>query len=183
MTDIAMAWTYLCIQPIQVRGKSILELGSGPGLVGIAAAILGSKEVILSDLSYALPLMKRNVELNKSTIESAQCEKIDCIEINWFSPPDIDSLYRCKKFPEVILIADCVWLEELVTPLMDTLEKYCIGNHQIEVIITYQRRGKAADVLFWERVRRMFTSITAVDTLNDCGIDKPDFLTLLICKR
>lgn len=138
--------------------------------------------VILSDLSYALPLMKRNVELNLRNIDTSKCEKIDCVEINWFSPPDKDTLCPCKRFPEVILIADCVWLEDLVTPLMDTVEKYCISSHT-EVIITYQRRGKAADELFWKRIRNMFTSIITVDTMNDCDIAKPEFLNLLICKR
>eukprot|EP00557_Chaetoceros_sp_GSL56_P009840 CAMPEP_0176480870 /NCGR_PEP_ID=MMETSP0200_2-20121128/2509_1 /TAXON_ID=947934 /ORGANISM="Chaetoceros sp., Strain GSL56" /LENGTH=279 /DNA_ID=CAMNT_0017877021 /DNA_START=146 /DNA_END=982 /DNA_ORIENTATION=- len=139
---------YLEKNPSKVRGKSVLELGSGPGLVGIAAAILGSKVVILSDLSYALPLMKRNVEFNKNMIYSTQCETIDCVEINWFSPPDRDTLCEYERFPQVILIADCVWLEDLVTPLIDTVEKY-YNAHTKEVIMTYQRRGKAADLLFW----------------------------------
>lgn len=165
----------------KVRNKSVLELGSGPGLVGISAAILGCKSVILSDLSYALPLMKRNVELNQHAME---CNSVHCVEIDWFSPPDRETICchpsEQETFPEVILIADCVWLEELVNPLMDTVEKYC--NADTEVIIAYQCRGKAADALFWKRVKGCFQNIQDMDTLQSCGLSKPESISLLLCQ-
>jgi hypothetical protein len=137
--------------------------------------------------------MKQNVDRNRLAIESSECEGIHCIELDWFAPPDVNALLssisstsspsiQSQHFPQVILIADCVWLEELVNPLMDTVEKYCC-DARTEVIITYQRRGKAAHVLFWKRMRDIFRFIEQVDTFQACGQNKPESISLLICHR
>jgi len=162
----------------KVKAKSVLELGSGPALVGIAAALLGAKEVIISDLEYTLPLMRNNVNLNKDTIE---CERIECMQLDWFDPPFIDTLSTSINFPEVMIIADCVWVEQLVNPLMDTVDKLCHDN--TEVIVTYQRRGKGAHDLFMERLHGIFSKIENVDTMECCGLDKPESISLFLCRR
>ena len=48
----------------KVKGKSILELGSGVGLAGMAAALLGPASVTMTDTAEMLPLMRRNIEKN-----------------------------------------------------------------------------------------------------------------------
>ena len=47
----------------KVKGKRVLELGAGMGLGGIAFSMLGA-EVILTDTSDVLPLLRRNCEAN-----------------------------------------------------------------------------------------------------------------------
>ena len=190
-----------------MKGKTVLELGSGPALVGISAAILGAKEVILSDLAYTLPLVQNNIHLNQNAINDGECNSIKCMEIDWFKPPPIETLSSCwslsllssgnlesttnmdinsnthiNSFPQVMLIADCIWLEGLVNPLMNTVEQLSHADHT-EVIITYQRRGKAAHDVFWKRLRDAFTSIEELDTMAMCGLEKPESISLLICHR
>uniref|UniRef100_A0A1D1YXL5 Methyltransferase-like protein 21B n=1 Tax=Anthurium amnicola TaxID=1678845 RepID=A0A1D1YXL5_9ARAE len=46
-----------------LQGKKVIELGSGCGLVGCMAALMGAR-VILTDLPDRLRLLKKNVELN-----------------------------------------------------------------------------------------------------------------------
>lgn len=135
---------YAHIEALKVRSKRVLELGSGCGLVGIAAAMVGAKEVVMTDLHYALPLMRQNVLRNKSTHDEAIL--ISCKECDWFNPPAISNLLHTtlddknnEQYPDVILVADCVWLSSLVTPLLQTLKTYAI-NPSTKVIITYQQR-------------------------------------------
>ena len=133
-----------CIFVLQVQDKRVLELGSGCGLVGIAAMLLGAKEVVMTDLQYALPLMKENVDRN---IPSDVIQRISCMECDWFNPPPMTDLFKCKQdesdgsepCPDIILVADCVWLLPLVSPLLKTLKEYT-ANPSTKVIITYQQR-------------------------------------------
>lgn len=49
--------------------KSILEVGAGTGIAGIAANLLGARNVVLTDLPYVMDNLKQNIALN--------CEKSD----------------------------------------------------------------------------------------------------------
>jgi predicted nicotinamide N-methyase len=41
----------------------VIELGSGPGAVGLAAAALGAAAAVLTDLPHVLPLAAANIEV------------------------------------------------------------------------------------------------------------------------
>merc|ERR1719436_1862400 len=47
------------------EGLSVLELGAGTGLVGLAARALGARQVLLTDTKGALPWLRQNVALNE----------------------------------------------------------------------------------------------------------------------
>lgn len=47
----------------------VLELGSGTGLLGIAAAAMWQADVILSDLPDIMPNLDYNIEKNRATVE------------------------------------------------------------------------------------------------------------------
>jgi len=55
---------YLELRKEDICGKKIIELGSGTGVVGLAAATLGA-DVIVSDLEDNLQLMKQNISSNQ----------------------------------------------------------------------------------------------------------------------
>lgn len=48
----------------QIRTKNILEVGAGTGVAGMAASVLGSNYVLLTDLAYSLSNLRRNVAIN-----------------------------------------------------------------------------------------------------------------------
>lgn len=46
-----------------MKGKRAIELGAGPGLGGMAFALLGA-DVLLTDLADIVPLIRKNVDAN-----------------------------------------------------------------------------------------------------------------------
>jgi len=60
------------------KGKTVLELGSGQGVVGIATALCGAQMVIMTDVSAALPNIRRNILLNKLEGKAREAE------VDWF---------------------------------------------------------------------------------------------------
>lgn len=162
---------YLEACPDKVRCKRVLELGSGCGLVGIAAGMLGAAEVVLTDLPYTLPLMRENVDSNADSISGAGCRRIECLPCDWNDPPPMDQLFSAREpavgpssenssGADAVLIADCVWLEELVAPLLRTMEHVLEGSSSdLMVYISYQRRGKAAHEVFLSGIRSLFCTV------------------------
>ena len=160
----------------KVQSKYVLELGAGTGFVGIAASLLGAEQVILTDLEYTMELMSKNISLN----QSPRC-KLSNQVCDWFNAPSISQFQFDTVYPDVILVADCVWIAELVDPLMKTLDMYC--NDDTLVIITYQQRGKVTHEEFWYQLKQLFGNIKLIDTESIHGLSKPSSLSLIECKR
>ena len=62
----------------------VLELGSGTGLLGIAAACLWKANVALTDLPNIVPNLSHNAELNRATVE-AHGGKVEAAALTWGS--------------------------------------------------------------------------------------------------
>lgn len=185
---------YVESYPDTVRGKRVLELGAGPGFVGIAAGIVGAAEVVLTDLEYTIPLMKDNVERNLDAVQSSGCHRMECRVLDWYKPPSdlaefaflarriscCDGTSIIASQPDVILVADCVWLEELVSPLLHAIS---IISRQCEaaplVIISYQRRGRSTHDALMSGLRLGFEIVQEVD---DACFQKPDVMSILECR-
>jgi predicted nicotinamide N-methyase len=60
---------YVLDNPSVVAGRRVLDLGAGSGLVGIAAAKAGAREVIAAEVDrYALAALNLNTKLNDVSI-------------------------------------------------------------------------------------------------------------------
>jgi hypothetical protein len=146
---------------------TILELGSGTGLAGLAAAavfqnkVKGTINVILTDLAEALPALKNNVAANPS-LQSI----ITVTECNWFKPNIqniIDILGGGSSSSNnklgILVAADCVWLEDLVGDFVATLEELIrkAGSMETRVLLGYQSRSQRVDDLLFGLLKKNFT--------------------------
>ncbi|XP_067443774.1 EEF1A lysine methyltransferase 3-like [Thunnus thynnus] len=109
---------YLEDQSVELRGKRIIELGAGTGVVGIVAARLGAV-VTLTDLPLALPQLQANVSANMPSS-------------GWPSaPPTVLPLSWGEdhmNFPsdwDLVLCADIIYLQETYPLLVETLAHLC----------------------------------------------------------
>lgn len=78
--------TSLCMKLLEkqgVSGKSILDLGTGSGILAIAAGLLGAVDILATDIDFdALKVAKENVELNhmQSLVTLKQCDLTNGID-------------------------------------------------------------------------------------------------------
>lgn len=91
------------------KATTVLEVGSGTGICGLACAMMEPKlRVYLSDLRSHLPLIQTNIDINSTT-------NVSCGEIDWFNPGNPG------KF-DLIIGSDVVYEPDLFEPLLDTLD-------------------------------------------------------------
>ncbi|KAM9319914.1 elongation factor Ts, mitochondrial [Gastrophryne carolinensis] len=109
---------YLCsyfeAQQLDFKGKKIIELGAGTGVVGILLSLLGG-QVTLTDLPHALPQIEKNVFAN-----IPDDHPINVCALSWG--------YDQGKFPQdydFIIGADIVYQRETYEQLFQTLQHLC----------------------------------------------------------
>jgi predicted nicotinamide N-methyase len=95
----------------QLSQRRVLDLGSGTGIAGLAAASLGA-HVTLSDVADAAPLLARNVAANAAALAAAGgSARVACLD--WAAPPA--ELAHAAPWG-LLLAADCVYTAAQVAP-------------------------------------------------------------------
>lgn len=91
----------------------VLELGSGTGLLGLAAAPIWQAHVILSDLPEIMPNLHHNVEANRPTIQ-AHGGNVEAGALTWGGNGDeIDNvLFPEKHRFRIIIVADPLYNDD-----------------------------------------------------------------------
>ncbi|GAB2219941.1 hypothetical protein Drorol1_Dr00007582 [Drosera rotundifolia] len=107
---------------LHLQGKRAIELGSGCGLVGCIAALLGA-QVVLTDLPDRLRLLRKNVETNLGLGVMRGSAMVR--ELIWGEEPDPDVL---EPLADYVLGSDVVYSEAAVEDLLATLTQLC-GTH------------------------------------------------------
>ncbi|XP_044034155.1 EEF1A lysine methyltransferase 3-like [Siniperca chuatsi] len=105
-------------QSVELRGKRIIELGAGTGVVGILAARLGAV-VTLTDLPLALPQLQANVSANMPS-SGWPTTLPTVLPLSWGEDH--------MNFPsdwDLVLCADIIYLPETYPPLVETLVHLC----------------------------------------------------------
>ncbi|XP_058788842.1 protein N-lysine methyltransferase METTL21D-like [Phymastichus coffea] len=124
-----------------LRGKKVLELGAGLGCAGLTAACLGA-DVVLTDLESALSMLEKNVKANENQWKKFKgSAKAHILE--WGK--DISLNFQ----PDIILLTDCVYYDESIQPLLNTLQK--LVKDGTYAILSQEKRDTPKQVTVWEK--------------------------------
>ncbi|PSC69928.1 lysine methyltransferase METTL21B [Micractinium conductrix] len=149
--------------------QSVLELGSGTGLAGLAAAAALRLPTMLTDLAAVLPALERHVAANPRLAALVSAAPLD-----WRHPhasPALGGSNSCSSagsssggngagcqeagaavahpraavaHPRLVLAADCLWLEELVGPFVGALAA-AASQPGDRALLAYQSRSTRVD--------------------------------------
>lgn len=134
-----MLATYLCENPDLVKGKKVIELGSGAGLTGIVASFLGASETVLTDLPAALPLLQYNIQINGSNAKAAQ--------LVWGSDKDVKAIGK----GDLIIISDLLYNqdEDIIAKLVWTAR--ALSKAGATLLVAYETRDNMLNnIAFFE---------------------------------
>ncbi|NWX58739.1 MT21A methyltransferase, partial [Promerops cafer] len=168
---------YLEMEDIDLRDRSVIELGAGTGLLGIVVTLLGTwtvsvsrvllcplgARVTITDRAAALEFLESNVQAN---LPPELRPRAVVKELTWGK--DLDN------FPpgafDFVLGADIVYLEETFAELLQTLEHLCSER---TVILLSCRIRYERDLKFLKMLRERFSvSEVHYDSSKDVHIYK-----------
>eukprot|EP00455_Lapot_gusevi_P031384 TRINITY_DN3400_c0_g2_i1.p1 TRINITY_DN3400_c0_g2~~TRINITY_DN3400_c0_g2_i1.p1 ORF type:complete len:270 (+),score=44.32 TRINITY_DN3400_c0_g2_i1:73-882(+) len=112
--------TYFAQAPHILQGKRVLEVGSGTGVVGCVAALLGANQVICTDQEPLLDILEHNVDTNLGAISETR-DRVVITALQWGEPlsPAITSSLPL----DVILGSDLIYAREGIAPLVTSLSQ------------------------------------------------------------
>jgi predicted nicotinamide N-methyase len=101
-----------------LRGRRVLDLGAGCGLVSLVLACVGGAHVVATDLPSVLPRLARNLRANASVaVASGQ---LRALPFDWTSPDDAAVIAALGPF-DLVVGTDVVYAASLVAPLVAAL--------------------------------------------------------------
>ncbi|GIZ42277.1 hypothetical protein CKM354_000555200 [Cercospora kikuchii] len=116
---------------------SILELGAGTGLVGMAAAAILKKHVIMTDLPEIVPNLQHNAQLSAGAI-ALHGGKVDCAVLDWMQPGAffLDGMHegQAHTFP-LIFAADPIYGPEHPRLLAQAISYHLIENSDARAVV------------------------------------------------
>lgn len=151
---------------VDAENPLVVELGSGTGAVGIAAAmLLRAGRVVLTDMENVRFIMQENAQLalERGCIDSHVTIDLDTYE--WGHPPSKKLIPTPGAYPDLILVSDCI-LPRLypIEPLVKAL--VLLSGPHTRILISYEHRHYQyfqPKQRFWELMRAWNFSLRVID--------------------
>lgn len=151
--------------------KSVIDIGSGTGVVGLYAAALGAN-VILTDLPGLLPLLEKNIHSNKNVLNGSATSAV----LSWGE----DS----PKFvsPDILLISDCIYYDMSVEKLIPTI--VALSSEKTDIFISYEDRENKRKLIkqFLSELKKWFDIRVIPSSELHPDFHSPD-IHVLKCKK
>ncbi|XP_075708070.1 EEF1A lysine methyltransferase 3 [Rhinoderma darwinii] len=151
--------TYFEEQKLNFKGKKVIELGAGTGIVGILVSLLGG-HVTVTDLPHALPQISKNVSVN---VPSDHAPNV--CALSW----GIDQEHFPRDY-DFVLGADIVYLKETYDLLVQTLLHLC-GPHTT-IFLSSKMRKEHGTMDFFKNILPQYFNLELVkrDVKEDLNI-------------
>ena len=144
------------------KGKTVIELGCGPGLGGLSLMLSGCA-VCFTDLSSVIEAVARpNVHRAYRCLTSQGANGLELIQPNifpldWTDKAGISTIKKCIQTNgfDIVLMCDCVFSEFLVPDLVRNIEESCLP--QSIVYCVHEIRDTDANDAFLTALSKSFT--------------------------
>jgi predicted nicotinamide N-methyase len=146
--------------PKKLRGKRVLELGCGTGLVAFYCAKAGASVVACDNEPLVLELCRRNMEANRLT-----AKHLDCRLFDWSNDEHVAAL-QDRDF-DLVIGADCVFSLSATQALCKCLSRVCKPNATVG-FMSVETRDDAVTECFRAGMQEEFD----VSNASLKGIDK-----------
>ncbi|VFQ85647.1 unnamed protein product [Cuscuta campestris] len=130
-----------------------LELGSGTGAAGIAAAAILGARVTVTDLPHVLPNIQFNVDLNREALET-HGGAVDVAALSWGEMEDMEAMGRGKY--DLIMGSDVVYHDHLYEPLLKTLRFFLSGEERTAAFLMAHLRRWKKESGFFKKAKKDF---------------------------
>ena len=122
------------------RRRTVLELGSGTGVLGLAAAARGC-DVTLTDQRALLPLLRRNAEANARVIAAAG-GRARAAELDWSRAES--AALAAALAPDLVLCSDLVYGNDYL-PLLGLLDELASrASKPLDILWGFEERSDRA---------------------------------------
>eukprot|EP00884_Botryococcus_braunii_P004350 jgi/Botrbrau1/13916/Bobra.136_2s0009.2 len=142
----------------RIQGARVVEIGAGPGLVGIFLGLLGA-QVILTDKEQVLPLLRQNLAEN-SLPEEGACE------LEWGAPGFMDTVKRLSAFrPSLVVAADCLYIDgDGRSPSVPDFVRTCAGlcGPSTRCFVAFEPRSDEIRASFLHLAKQRFSQVVRV---------------------
>ena len=150
-----------------LKGSTVLELGSGTGLVGFVAAAMGARVLVTDIEGPVLENLRRNVEQLPQDIKN----NITVAELKWG-----ETLNMPESFHKIdlVLAVEVVYQKQFVPPLVETFRQLREHSPSASVLWSHDTRGRPGIALFRELTEPL---------INFKSIPKEVFPPQYLCKH
>jgi predicted nicotinamide N-methyase len=136
-----------------IRGKRVLELGSGTGVGGLTAAASGAVVSLTDGVKSMLPLLEANAKANDLA------RSVSVQRLRWGNEAEVSSLSGQGPY-DLIIGSDLLYAPEAFDDLLDTLSGLCTPG-RTEVLLTYPTRF--TEPIFFEQADELFEQLDSTE--------------------
>eukprot|EP00189_Rhodosorus_marinus_P004875 CAMPEP_0113956416 /NCGR_PEP_ID=MMETSP0011_2-20120614/2055_1 /TAXON_ID=101924 /ORGANISM="Rhodosorus marinus" /LENGTH=354 /DNA_ID=CAMNT_0000966571 /DNA_START=1 /DNA_END=1065 /DNA_ORIENTATION=- /assembly_acc=CAM_ASM_000156 len=141
---------------IDFSGMTIVELGSGTGLVGTVCAMLGANVVLTDRPGVVTDLLRRNANRNRSSVQGT----LTVEALDWRIDEHVPRLLSQFRNFDLIVAAEVIYCDALVHPLLNTLKG--LQKNGAELIMSHAVHRLAPLVTFLAEIHRRSSSVLSV---------------------